>query len=82
MATALAYPVIAPVSSEVSTTLSVSAGAAYEVVADAVDDRLDHGPIRVEQSPGKTEDCCPTFSLNVLDRRKTHIAIGDGVRIE
>ena len=38
MATALAYPtVIAPVSSEVSTTLSVSAGAAFEVFADAVE---------------------------------------------
>lgn len=40
MATALAFaaaPVIAPVASEVSTTLSVGAGVAYEVFADAVE---------------------------------------------
>lgn len=38
MATALAYAAAqAPVSSEVSTTLSVSAGAAFEVFADAVE---------------------------------------------
>src|ERR1041385_2863258 len=38
MATALAYPAqAAPLSSEVSTTLSVSAGAAFEVFADAVE---------------------------------------------
>jgi hypothetical protein len=38
MATAaLAYPTDAPLSSEVSTTLTVSAGAAYEVFADAVE---------------------------------------------
>src|SRR4051812_12194979 len=38
MATALAYPpASAPLSSEVSTTLSVSAGAAFEVFADAVE---------------------------------------------
>lgn len=38
MATALAFaPSIAPLSSEVSTTLSVGAGVAYEVFADAVE---------------------------------------------
>lgn len=38
MATALAYAAApAPVSSEVSTTLSVSAGAAFEVFADAIE---------------------------------------------
>ncbi len=38
MATALAFaPTISPLSSEVSTTLSVSAGVAYEVFADAVE---------------------------------------------
>src|SRR4249919_1988037 len=38
MATALAYPPAqSPLSSEVSTTLSVSAGAAFEVFADAVE---------------------------------------------
>ena len=37
MATALAYTPDAPLSSEVSTTLTVSAGAAYEVFADAVE---------------------------------------------
>ena len=38
MATALAYPAAqSPLSSEVSTTLSVSAGAAFEVFADAVE---------------------------------------------
>jgi len=38
MATAaLAYPSDAPLASEVSTTLTVSAGAAYEVFADAVE---------------------------------------------
>lgn len=38
MATALAYaPSIAPLSSEVSTTLTVSAGIAYEVFADVVE---------------------------------------------
>jgi hypothetical protein len=34
---ALAYPIEAPLSSEVSTTLTVSAGAAFEVFADAVE---------------------------------------------
>jgi len=37
MATALAYAPQSPLASEVSTTLSVSAGAAYEVFADAVE---------------------------------------------
>lgn len=37
MATALAYPQVSPLSSEVSTTLSVNAGVAYEVFADAVE---------------------------------------------
>ena len=37
MATALAYAPDAPLASEVSTTLTVSAGAAYEVFADAVE---------------------------------------------
>jgi hypothetical protein len=37
MATALAYPTTNPLSSEVSTTLTVSAGAAYEVFADAIE---------------------------------------------
>jgi hypothetical protein len=40
MATALAYPVspaVSPLTSEVSTTLTVSAGVAYEVFADAVE---------------------------------------------
>ena len=37
MVTALAYPIEAPIPSEVSTTLTVSAGAAYEVFADAVE---------------------------------------------
>lgn len=34
---ALAYPIEAPLSSEVSTTLTVSAASAYEVFADAVE---------------------------------------------
>jgi hypothetical protein len=34
---ALAYPIEAPLSSEVSTTLTVSAGSAFEVFADAVE---------------------------------------------
>lgn len=37
MATALAYSAPSPLSSEVSTTLSVSAGSAFEVFADAVE---------------------------------------------
>jgi hypothetical protein len=37
MATALAYSAPSPLSSEVSTTLSVSAGAAFEVFADAIE---------------------------------------------
>ena len=37
MATAIAYAPQNPLASEVSTTLSVSAGAAYEVFADAVE---------------------------------------------
>ena len=37
MATALAFAPQAPLASEVSTTLSVSAGAAYEVFADAIE---------------------------------------------
>ncbi len=37
MATALAFTPVTPLSSEVSTTLSVSAGAAFEVFADAVE---------------------------------------------
>lgn len=37
MATAIAFAPDAPLSSEVSTTLTVSAGAAYEVFADAVE---------------------------------------------
>ena len=37
MATAFAFPPQNPLSSEVSTTLSVGAGAAYEVFADAVE---------------------------------------------
>jgi hypothetical protein len=37
MATALAYTQPTPISSEVSTSLSVSAGAAFEVFADAVE---------------------------------------------
>ena len=37
MATAIAYTPPSPLSSEVSTTLTVSAGAAYEVFADAVE---------------------------------------------
>src|SRR5258706_16456404 len=37
MATALAYSAAVPVSSEVSTTLPVGAGAAYEVFADAIE---------------------------------------------
>ena len=37
MATALAFSPEAPLSSEVSTTLNVSAGAAFEVFADAVE---------------------------------------------
>lgn len=37
MATALAYPPSSPLASEVSTTLSVGAGVAYEVFADAVE---------------------------------------------
>lgn len=37
MATAIAYPPQTPLASEVSTTLSVSAGAAYEVFADAIE---------------------------------------------
>jgi|SRR4051812_40769611 hypothetical protein len=37
MATALALPVQSPLSSEVSTTLSVGAGVAYEVFADVAD---------------------------------------------
>ena len=40
MATALALaslPVVAPLTSEVSTTLSVGAGVAYEVFADAIE---------------------------------------------
>jgi hypothetical protein len=37
MATAFAFPPPNPLSSEVSTTLSVGAGAAYEVFADAVE---------------------------------------------
>jgi hypothetical protein len=37
MATALAFPPTAPLSSEVSTTLTVGAGSAYEVFADAVE---------------------------------------------
>ena len=37
MATALAYAPMTPLSSEVSTTLSVGAGAAFEVFADAVE---------------------------------------------
>lgn len=37
MATALAYAAPAPVSSEVSTTLAVGAGAAFEIFADAVE---------------------------------------------
>ncbi|HSN27654.1 MAG TPA: hypothetical protein VLT45_15285 [Kofleriaceae bacterium] len=37
MATALAFAPDAPLNSEVSTTLTVSAGAAYEVFADAVE---------------------------------------------
>jgi hypothetical protein len=35
MATAVAYPVESPLASEVSTTLTVGAGVAYEVFADA-----------------------------------------------
>jgi hypothetical protein len=37
MATAFAFPPQNPLSSEVSTTLSVGAGAAYEVFADAIE---------------------------------------------
>jgi hypothetical protein len=37
MATAIAFPAPSPLASEVSTTLSVSAGAAFEVFADAVE---------------------------------------------
>ncbi len=37
MATALAFAPDAPLTSEVSTTLTISAGAAYEVFADAVE---------------------------------------------
>lgn len=37
MAAALAFPPNAPLTSEVSTTLTISAGAAYEVFADAVE---------------------------------------------
>ncbi|HEY4183197.1 MAG TPA: hypothetical protein VGM90_40515 [Kofleriaceae bacterium] len=37
MATAAAYPQVSPLASEVSTTLSVAAGVAYEVFADAVE---------------------------------------------
>ena len=37
MATALAYPEVTPISSEVSTTLTVGAATAYEVFADAVE---------------------------------------------
>jgi hypothetical protein len=39
MATALAYaaPIVSPLASEVSTTLTVGAGVAYEVFADAVE---------------------------------------------
>ena len=37
MATALAYSAQAPISSEVSTTLTVGAGAAFEIFADAVE---------------------------------------------
>lgn len=37
MATAIAFPPPNPLSSEVSTTLSVNAGVAYEVFADAVE---------------------------------------------
>jgi len=37
MATALAYPQVSPLASEVSTTLCVNAGVAFEVFADAVE---------------------------------------------
>jgi hypothetical protein len=37
MATAIAFPIEPPLTSEVSTTLSVAAGVAYEVFADAIE---------------------------------------------